>query len=123
MSLDVGTNNEALLADRLYLGYRHPRLRGEAYDRLAVPWESLFRALESTASDRISLSAIEPDPKSGSVLISGEANDFLATLDYVGRLERSGALNGAHLVKHELRPGEAQRPIVFSISASWKRES
>ncbi|HLO66865.1 MAG TPA: NAD-dependent malic enzyme [Holophaga sp.] len=32
--LDVGTNNQRLLDDPGYLGYRQPRLRGEAYERI-----------------------------------------------------------------------------------------
>ena len=31
MCLDVGTNNEALLSDPLYLGWKHPRLDGDPY--------------------------------------------------------------------------------------------
>jgi malate dehydrogenase (oxaloacetate-decarboxylating) len=34
VSLDVGTNNQALLDDDLYLGWRDRRLRGEEYDGL-----------------------------------------------------------------------------------------
>jgi malate dehydrogenase (oxaloacetate-decarboxylating) len=32
--LDCGTDNPALLGDEMYLGNRHPRVRGEAYDKL-----------------------------------------------------------------------------------------
>lgn len=34
VSLDVGTDNEALLADELYVGWRGRRLRGESYESL-----------------------------------------------------------------------------------------
>ena len=43
ISLDVGTDNKALLEDELYLGWRRPRLRGEEYYTLV---EEFVRAVK-----------------------------------------------------------------------------
>jgi malic enzyme len=43
VSLDVGTDNAALLADDLYLGWRHPRLRGPAYEALVEEFVTAVR--------------------------------------------------------------------------------
>jgi malic enzyme len=43
ISLDVGTDNEELLQDDLYIGWRHPRLRGDAYDAVV---DELVRAVK-----------------------------------------------------------------------------
>ena len=91
----------------------------ETYQRLATPWEKLFGALESAASDRVTLVAVEPDAKSGTVKISGEGRDYPAVLDYVVQLRANPTLAGAHLVKHEARQDGPQGSVAFSVAAAW----
>lgn len=97
------------------------RLARDTIQRLAMPWDKLFRALESTASDKVALLAIEPEPKSGTVLISGEATDYRAILDYVSQLGRVENLERPHLVRHERHRDDPQQPVAFSIAASWSK--
>src|SRR5688572_15663700 len=44
VSLDVGTDNEELLADELYLGWRAPRLRGAEYESLVDEFVAAVKA-------------------------------------------------------------------------------
>jgi len=45
VSIDVGTNNEALLHDDLYLGWRQPRLSGKDYDDLIDEFVDAIQSL------------------------------------------------------------------------------
>src|SRR5271156_804226 len=42
--LDVGTDNQTLLADPLYIGWRHERVRGAAYDEFVAAFVDAVRA-------------------------------------------------------------------------------
>ena len=92
----------------------------ETIQRLSRPWNNLFGALEATASEKVALLAIQPDANAGTVVISGEGEDYPAVLAYVAALGGARTLSGVHLVQHELRENERQR-VSFSIAASWGR--
>ena len=49
VSLDFGTNNEALLADDQYLGWPHPRLRGDRYYALVEEFVEAVRNVHPRA--------------------------------------------------------------------------
>jgi hypothetical protein len=88
----------------------------ETVQRLSLPWTRLFAAIESAASEQVALTAIEPDPKTGTVKISGDSKDYLAALTYVLNLSRAEGLSSVQLVRHEMRQGS----VGFTVSASWE---
>ena len=49
VSLDVGTDRQELLADPLYVGWRHPRLRGAAYDEVVEAFVAGVREVHPRA--------------------------------------------------------------------------
>jgi hypothetical protein len=87
----------------------------ETVQRLALPWDDLFMALESAASEKVALAAIEPDPRSGTVTISGDGKDYLAALSYVLNLSRTEGLERVQLVRHE----QKNESVSFAVSAAW----
>jgi Tfp pilus assembly protein PilN len=92
----------------------------ETVQRLALPWDGLFAALESVASDKVALTAIDPDTAKGTVTISGEGKDYLAALSYVANLSRVEGLEQVQLVRHEQKANDPNGPVSFAVSAAWK---
>src|SRR3989475_6096225 len=70
--------------------------------RLSMPWDNVFRALESARSDDVALLSIEPDAGSGSLSITGEAKSYPVTLTYVAWLSHEKTLRNVRLAKHEI---------------------
>ena len=91
----------------------------ETVRRISLSWHGLFAALESASSDQIALLGVEPDPKSRTVLITGEGKDYAAALAYVVELRRAGPLARVHLVHHETKRDDPHKPVAFSVAASW----
>lgn len=87
----------------------------DTVERLGMPWDRLFAALESAASDQVALLGIQPDPKTGTVVISGDSKDYLAALSYVLNLSHTEGMNRVQLVRHE----QKNEGVSFAVSAAW----
>ena len=90
----------------------------DTLSRLSMPWDKLFVALEGAATDQVALLSIEPDPKAGTVLISGDGKDYLAALTYVLNLSRSESLGRVQLARHEQKKDQGNA-VGFAVSATW----
>lgn len=95
----------------------------EVLHRLALPWELLFRTVESAAGDGVTLLALEPDMEKRMVKISGEAKDFPAMLNYITQLEAKAVFGPVYLQNHEVQQQDPNRPVRFALLVVWKGKS
>lgn len=91
----------------------------ETVQRLGLPWDELFAALESASTQGVVLASIEPDVGKGTVTISGDGKDYLAALSYVSNLSRTQGLERVVLVRHERKNPDPNGPVSFAVSAAW----
>jgi hypothetical protein len=91
----------------------------EVIDQLALPWNRLFRAVESASAGPVTLLGIAPDAKSGTVQISAQTTDAEAMFGYVKRLEQQPELANVYLVEHQRNKRGDVRSLRFLVTASW----
>ncbi|HWH47037.1 MAG TPA: hypothetical protein VN664_04485 [Burkholderiales bacterium] len=110
------TSDAPKLDDATIQEIRHAN---QVIDQITLPWDRLFRAVESVANNRVALLGITPDQKAGSVELSAEAADVEAMFDYVKRLQRAPSLARVYLLNHQVNARDPQRPVRFTVTASW----
>lgn len=91
--------------------------------QLSLPWDTLFRAVESAGGESVALLSMEPDIQKGTVRISGEAKNFAAMLEYIRQLGARDVFGSVHLQNHQIQQDDPQKPVRFSLLAVWKVEA
>jgi len=88
--------------------------------QMNIPWGDLFAAIESAEDAQVALLAVQPDPRSSSVLIGGAARTLPAIFEYMAHLERTGRLRDVVLTSHEVKTKEPGQPVAFTLNAAWQ---
>ena len=97
------------------------RRANRAAAQLTIPWDDLFDAVESaTDNKRVALLALQPNFQKRELKISGEAEEFGAIIEYIGRLERGEALGEVRLISHEVMSRQSSSGIRFELMAKWR---
>jgi predicted nuclease with TOPRIM domain len=92
----------------------------ETVNALAVPWNTLFEAVEQSDQKDIALLSIEPNSQKQQVVITGEAKNLQVALAYIAQLESQPALSQVFLQKHSIDEANVSKPVSFTVFAKWK---
>lgn len=90
--------------------------------RLGAPWQKLLTMLESYVDEPVALLSIDPDLTKKDLLLTGEARNLEALLDFMRFLKRQSMLADVTLQSHQVNKHDRDRPVRFRISATWEHE-
>jgi hypothetical protein len=90
---------------------------------LATPWTLLLSELEQASKEtqgQVALLGIEPDHAKHTVRVTAESRSLALALAYVERLQSSRSLAYPMLDRHEIRADDAQHPVRFELTGTWR---
>ena len=92
----------------------------EAIVSLNTPWPALLGAIESARSANVALARVEPRPKELSVLVTAQADDMNALLDFMQRMSTAAPFVRVRPVRQELvtEGGVSRKQATFE--ADWE---
>jgi hypothetical protein len=92
----------------------------EVLRSLVVPWDEMFHAIEASGDRQVTLLGLEPNIERQQVRINGEARNFKAVMAYLTELEQQPVFGNVFLLNHEVRQESPDKPVRFTLQATWK---
>lgn len=90
--------------------------------RLVLPWDSLFGALEAASIAGVHLHSVVPDGSRGVVSLAGEAPDIYQVIEYWRVLKSQSVLKNVVLSGYAVSDSENGNAVNFTITASWREQ-
>ena len=87
--------------------------------QLTLPWGDLFDAVESAATTKVALVALQPDADQEVVRITAETRNLDDALAFVRRLQETRRLRGVYLASHQVQAQDPQHPVRFVVMAGF----
>lgn len=94
----------------------------EVLHQLSVPWDALFQAVESAGGNKVTLLALEPDIEKHQVKINGETKNFKSLTHYLTQLQEQPMFDSVYLQSHQVQQQDADKPVRFSLLATWQEK-
>ena len=92
----------------------------QAIDALAVPWDALFRSIESADARGLGVMSLVPNARTHLLRLSGEAKSVPDLLAYVDRLAALQALQQVHLEGYDTVVRDGVSVVSFTVTATWR---
>jgi len=92
----------------------------QAVDALNLPWDTLFNTLEAPRYREVALLALLPDREQGTLKIQAEAKSPAEMVGYLRNLQKEPCFSDVILVHHEINDQDPNKPIRFTVEATWR---
>ncbi len=91
-----------------------------AIDALAVPWDALFRSIESADARGLGVLSLVPNARTHQLRLGAEARSVPELLAYVDRLTALQTLEQVHLEGYETVQRDGVAVVSFTVAATWR---
>lgn len=90
-------------------------------DRLTVPWDALFDAIEGADARQLGLLSLAPNASDRSLRLAGEVRSMDELLAYVERLAAQATMTQVHLQGYRRTQRDGVSVVSFTLAATWQQ--